>query len=298
MRIIVLGYNSFVGNAIINYFNSLDNIELICVGRRDSDLHKVIKFEVSDDLVLLNNDVSNLIVKLNLDNECVIINCISMGDLDKCEVDKDNCEIQNCQFVKILYNHLKNYSFKKLIHFSTNAVYDGNNPPYNEKSKCKPVNFYGLVKLKADTFLLDQDDSKILVIRPITMYGKVSSGGRANPTSMIIEKLKNNQNLKLVNDVLVNILYVEDLVMAIERLIEKDFYGLINISGNEVYSRYDLGLEIARLLDMDEKIIEPVTSTEFKTVANRPLDTTFDNTLMKKNGIHPRTLKQTILNLL
>jgi len=87
-------------------------------------------------------------------------------------------------------------------------------------------------------------------------------------------------------------------VKAIERLIEKDFSGLINISGNEVYSRYDLGLEIAKLLDMKEELIESVTSTEFKTVANRPLDTSFDNTLMKKNGIHPRTLKQTIHNLL
>ena len=56
--------------------------------------------------------------------------------------------------------------------------------------------------------------------------------------------------------------------------------------------------EIAKLLDMKEELIESVTSTEFKTVANRPLDTSFDNTLMKKNGIHPRTLKQTILNLL
>ena len=298
MRIIVLGYNSFVGSAIINYFNSMNNIELVCVGRRNSDLHKVVKFEVTDDVVLLNNDVSNLIVNLDLDSESVIINCISMGDLDKCEMNKDSCKMQNYQFVNILYNHLKNYNFKKLIHFSTNAVYDGNNAPYNEKSKCAPVNFYGLVKLKIDTFLLDQEDSRIIVMRPITMYGKLSPGGRPNPTSMIIEKLKNKQNLRLVDDVLVNILYVEDLVKAIEKLIEKDFSGLINISGNEVYSRYDLGLEIAKLLDMKEELIESVTSTEFKTVANRPLDTSFDNTLMKKNGIHPRTLKQTILNLL
>jgi dTDP-4-dehydrorhamnose reductase len=221
-----------------------------------------------------------------------------MGDVDKCEVDKKSCEMQNYHFVEVLYKHLKNNNFKKLIHFSTNAVYDGDHAPYGENSNCFPVNFYGLVKLKADNFLLNQKDPRVMVVRPITMYGRAPSDGRANPVSMIIKKLQGGQNLKLVSDVLVNILYVEDLVRAIEKLITVDFTGLINISANKVYSRYDLGLEIAKLIGAKKDLIESVTSTEFETVADRPLDTSFDNALMREIGIHTRTLEQTIHSLL
>lgn len=297
MKIIILGFNSFVGSAISSYFNSINGIELVYVGRKKSHLHKVVKFEVSNNIDLLNQNVKDLVTSLDLDNS-ILINCISMGDVDKCEVDRDGCKVQNYQFVEVLHKHIRKTKFKKFIHFSTNAVYDGNNAPYKESSDCSPVNFYGLMKLKADDFLLNQKDPRLMIIRPITMYGRVPNGGRPNPVSMIIEKLKDGKNLMLVSDVLVNILYIEDLVAAIDKLIELDFEGLINISGNDVYSRYELGVEIAKLMGIKKNLIKSVTSTEFKTIASRPLNTSFDNSLMKDMGIQIHTLEQTIGGLL
>ena len=294
MRVILLGYNSFVGVAISEYFNSIENVELTYVGRQESHVHKVVKFEVTNDKSTLNNNISNLLTQLNLDIECVLINCISMSDVDKCEVEKESCRVQNSLFVNLLYQNLKQYNFKKLIHLSTNAVYDGGNAPYNEKSICKPVNYYGLVKLEADEFLLNCNDSRIIVVRPITLYGSMATGGSHNPVSLIINKIQNKQSIKLVNDVMVNILYVGDLIKAIGRLISINFTGSINISGDEVYSRYSLGLKISEILNSEVDLIEEVTSAEYKTVANRPLDTSFDNSLMKENGIYPKTLKQVI----
>ena len=126
------------------------------------------------------------------------------------------------------------------------------------------------------------------------IYGRMVTGGRSNPVSLIINRIQNKQSIKLVNDVLVNILYVGDLLKAIERLISINFTGSINISGDEVYSRYRLGLKISEILNSEVDLIEEVTSAEYKTVANRPLDTSFDNSLMKENGIYPKTLKQVI----
>ena len=76
-----------------------------------------------------------------------------------------------------------------------------------------------------------------------------------------------------------------------------DFYGLINISGDEIFSRFSLGIKVAEILNNGLKLIEEVSSSEFKTVARRPLDTTFDNTLMKEIGLYPRTLEQ-VINIL
>ena len=296
MKIILLGFNSFTGSSISEYFGSKPGVVLTHVGRQESALHQVVKFEVPNDISMLEQSVRNLVKQLSLDDS-IIINCISMGDVDKCEVEKNRCKIQNHLFVEALYRNIKKSKFKKLIHFSTNAVYDGNNAPYKEISDCFPVNFYGLTKLKADQFLLEQKDPRLMLIRPITMYGKVPEGGRPNPVSMIIERLKNNQPLTLVDDVLVNILYVGDLVRAINQLIEMDFKGLINISGDEVYSRYELGLKIAKLIGSKEDLISSATSTEFETIANRPMNTSFDNTLMKSMRIETHKLKQVISKL-
>ncbi|MDC1111533.1 sugar nucleotide-binding protein [Alphaproteobacteria bacterium] len=294
MRIIILGYTSFVGRALSDYFRSIKDVELLHVGREDSNLHKVIKFEVVNDIKLLDNAVSNLIDSLDLKKNSVVINCISMGDLDKCELNQEDCEMENYHFVKILYNHLKSTNFKKLINFSSNAVYSGNNPPYNEQSECAPINFYGKVKLKMDQYLLGQGDARVVVARPITMYGRVPYSDKLNPVSMIISNLRDGRKMRLTNDVIVNLLYVGDLVKTIEKILDIDFSGLINISGNKEYSRYDLGMEIVELLNIKENLIEPITSLEFNDIASRPLNTSFDNALMRSVGVHPRTLRQVI----
>lgn len=294
MKIVLLGYNSFVGNAISKHFEFTEGVELIYVGRKESLEHKVLILEVVNNEEELKNNISKLLINLNLGPEYVLINCISMSDVDKCEIQKEECWAQNFLFVKLLYQALKQYDFKKLIHLSSNAVYDGHNAPYSESSNCQPINYYGKVKLKADEFLLNFDDSKVMVVRPITLYGKKVIGGRHNPVSLIINSIKNDQSIKLVNDVLVNILYVGDLVRAIEKLILINYCGAINIAGDEIYSRYTLGLKVAEILNKGSHLIEEVSSSEFKTIANRPLNTSFNNTLMKEKGVYPRTLQQVV----
>jgi dTDP-4-dehydrorhamnose reductase len=298
MKVIILGYNSFVGSSLSNFFNEKAGVDLVYVGRKISDVCDVIQFEVPAGLDSLNAATSSLLSKLNIDKDSVIINCISMGDVDRCENNKEECEIQNYYFVKTLYESLAGHDFRRLIHFSTNAVYCGEKAPYDERSDCNPVNFYGVTKLKTDEFLLQQNDERVIVARPITMYGKALAGGRANPVSMIIEKLMKEEKIKLVDDVYVNILFVDDLATAIGKLLDINYSGLINISGDDVYSRYELGVELAQLLGKGTSMIEAVASKGFKTVARRPLNTSFDNSLMKSLGVQPHSLRQAIPNLI
>lgn len=298
MRVIILGYTSFVGRNLSDYFSKNVNVELVRVGRKDCGSQEVIQFEVPKEPERLDSAISSLVRKLEINRKSVVINCISMGDVDECEANRTQCDITNFQFVKKLYTDLAKLEFQRFIHLSTNAVYGGEAPSYHETSECSPVNFYGVTKFKTDAFLLQCNDERVTVARPITMYGKALAGGRANPVSMIVKKLINEEKVKLVDDVYVNILYVGDLVATIGKIIDVSFSGLVNISGDDIYSRYELGLELAALLQKDTGLIEAVTSKEFKTVAQRPRDTSFDNSLMKSLGVEPRTLKQVISKLM
>ncbi|GAB1268529.1 sugar nucleotide-binding protein [Aurantivibrio infirmus] len=285
MKLIVLGANSFVGSNLISGFSSEPEIEIVNVSRSQSKRPSTISFAVPDDVGVLQQSVVELIDRLNIDENTVVINCISMGDVDSCEMNQEQCTLLNLEFVKSLYSNIKNRHFKMLIHFSTNAVYDGRNPPYSEMSECTPLNFYGRTKLSADLFLLRANDKRVVVLRPITLFGRHVVGGRLNPVSFIVGKLVSDENLKLVDDVIVNILYVEDLVRCVKQVMRTGFRGLLNVSGDQSMSRYEIGITIADILGKPATLIESVSSEQFPTIAKRPKDTSFNNSLMKSIGV-------------
>ena len=120
------------------------------------------------------------------------------------------------------------------------------------------------------------------------------TNNKPNPVSMIISNLRNKRKMKLTNDLIVNLLYVEDLVKVVENILDIDFSGLLNVSGNKAYSRYELGIEIAKLLDLDDRLIEQITTAQYNDIAKRPLNTCFENKLMKELGVYPHSLDQVI----
>ena len=54
-----------------------------------------------------------------------------------------------------LTNLINNSSFKtKLIHFSTDYIFDGKSGPYDESSIPNPINYYGKTKLESENILI------------------------------------------------------------------------------------------------------------------------------------------------
>jgi len=295
MKIIILGYSSLVGMAVSKYHTNNNDVDLVRVSRSDKGIHSNFEYySVPNDIKEIANSIDDLLDRISLQEDSVIINCISVGDVDQCELHKEECDLINYLFVKTLYKKIIKYNFKRFIHFSSNAVYSGDNAPYDELSKCSPVNYYGEVKLKSDNFLLSKKDKRVTVVRPITLYGIVPHKGRDNPVSMIVNRLNNGDSVNLVNDIYVNILFVNDLIKVINKIIEIDFYGLINVSGDVVYSRYELGIELAKLMNKNANLVKSISSNDFNTLAKRPKNTSFDNSIMKSLGVFPTSLKESL----
>ena len=280
MKLILFGYTSFVGHALIDFYKSNCDVELVLVGRT-GDLHSnFVHFEVDYDANGFYDEISDVIRRIGPDENSVFFNLISHGSPDYCEHNPKESQLINVQFTCDLYRSLLAFKFGKLVHFSSNAVYSGNNAPYTEDSLCHPINTYGRHKLEADTFLLDQNDHRIIVARPITMYGNFPPGGRGNPVGMIIKALLAGNEVRLVDDLVVNTLFVDDLCRFLDKLIAINFHGLINISGEQSMSRYELGLCVAKALNQSNSLIKSCSMSEFPAIAARPLDTSFDTKLL------------------
>ena len=150
---------------------------------------------------------------------------------------------------------------------------------------------------KIDKFLLSKEDKRLIVVRPTTMYGDITQGGRQNPVGMIISSLSNKKSIKLVNDLVVNILFVEDLCEVLKKLLELDFNGLINIGGKRSYSRFELGLDVASILKLDQSLIQECSMSDFPSYSQRPLDTSFDISLQKKlTNMEPKSIEYVLKN--
>ena len=280
-NVLLLGSTSFTGSHILHHL--AENYHFRCVGR-DSNLVDV----VHD----IQSDETNSLAP-HLDWADVVINCFSNGDVDSCETNPGPSTRLNLDFPKELCSLQKVHNFH-LVHFSSNAVYDGDNPLYSEQCVHEPVNTYGKLKSEADKYLMRNSDA-CTVLRPITMYGQVLGRQRHNPFSFFHERLVAGDDITAVNDVYVNMLHVDVLVQCVKKVIDAGVFGEFNISGDDVVNRFEFVSEIKRHIPLSTSQVTETDSAGFVTAARRPLDTSFDNSRMKAVlGVHPTPLSSTI----
>lgn len=230
------------------------------------------------------SQVQNVIDRVKPD---VIINCSAIGSVDYAEKHYQESFAVN---VLGLENIIWAASNSKLVHISSNAVYKGDSPPYNEQSPQFPVNSYGKIKLKAERSLMIHPDR--LLIRPFLLYGYPNERGRGNWATIVIEKLSQGKELRLVDDIIWQPTYAYDCAKAIWGLIPDNTKESYNIAAVNKLTLYDLGLEVARVWGLDSNLIKPVRAAMFKGMAPRPVDTSYNLSKVRNTGIKLRSASE------
>lgn len=178
-----------------------------------------------------------------------------------------------------------------LIFVSSNAVFSGNEAPYDEMADPNPVNHYGLIKLTAERAALHLNP-KTTIVRPILMYGWNDPTGRSNPVLTTINKLRAGEPIKMVDDVYENPLYGRECAKAIWAIARDGKVGTYHVAGSTTVHRYDLALQTARVFELDENLITRVQSDAFPSIAPRPKNTSFITDRMQRElGIEPLSLE-------
>ena len=213
---------------------------------------------------------------LNDIKPAVIINCAAYTNVDKAETESKLANTINYSAVDIISRWTNNNN-KKLIHISTDYVFDGlSKLPYSENSKTKPVNEYGSSKLKGEIACLKNDPNSI-VIRTSWLY---SSFGK-NFVKTMIDLMKKTNSFKVVNDQIGSPTYAYDLAKVILKIIVnyKTESGLFHYSNEGEISWFEFARSIKELYNLDCEIIG-VPYKEFKTLVKRP-----KYSLLKKSKI-------------
>lgn len=199
----------------------------------------------------------------------VIVNCAAFTDVDKCETERELSWRLNVDAVKNLIIASR-ISDAKIIHYSTDYVFDGRHGPYDEKATPNPISFYGRSKLASENALMTSG-ADYAIIRTMVLYG-LGVNVKPNFALWIINKLKNKEAINIVDDMIGNSTISDDLAYGSLKLIEKNCRGIYNIAGRDIESRYDFTMKLCDVFKFDKKLVAKIKTKDLNQPAPRPLN--------------------------
>ncbi|MFP4522708.1 MAG: dTDP-4-dehydrorhamnose reductase [Fibrobacterota bacterium] len=202
-----------------------------------------------------------------LDLPRFIINCAAYTDVEKAEEEPGRAYSVNSEAVKNLVE-ISRGTKAKLIHISTDYVFDGNIPEgtcYDEYDKPDPLNEYGKSKLEGEKHILGLGENG-LVVRTSWLYGR---GGALSFIEKISERLLSGDKVNVVNDQTGALTCADDLANAVLSVGE-DFSGILHYTNSGDVSWYDIAVFVSEILGAKAGSVIPVITESLGSKAKRP----------------------------
>jgi dTDP-4-dehydrorhamnose reductase len=183
----------------------------------------------------------------------------------------------------------------QLIFISSNAVFDGEHPPYAEADPVRAINRYGALKIEAEE-ALRAGGLPHTVIRPILLYGWPLPGGRDNVVTRWLASLERGVPVEVAADVTSMPVPAATCAEAVWAAARLKRFGIYHVAGADRLSLVAFAQETAQVFGCDERLIRPVDRSWFSELAPRPRDTSFITTKMERElGIRPPGIREGLL---
>ena len=194
----------------------------------------------------------------------LVINLAALTNVDFCESNSNLAAEVNINGVKNIYDSFDG----KIIHLSTDYVFDGLNGPYFEEDQVNPISIYGKTKLKSEKIILKREEN--LVLRANVLYDAFPNN-KFNFLNWIIENLKNGKQINIVDDQYNNPTWTSSIAKVINLCIKNNIHGLFHWGDDSYLSRYEFSLKIAKKFNLDSSLIKKISTKELGQIAPRPL---------------------------
>ncbi len=257
MKVLVTGSNGQLGSELKKISLIKNNIKWLFTGIKSFDI----------------SNLDNIYVHLNKYKPDIIINCAAYTAVERAEDDFKLANIVNYKAVSLIAKWC-NENNCKLLHISTNYVYDGYSfHPYLETDKTNPLNNYGKSKLLGDLACQKYNPSSI-IIRTSWLYTSFGN----NFLTKMINKMQNNDEIFVVDDQYGSPTFAGDLTNTILYIINNgEWYpGIYNYTNSGNISWFDFANEIKSIYNF-LTIIKPISSKDYPQKALRPKYSALDN---------------------
>ena len=261
--------------------------------------HSKIKFVFcsSSDLDISNKENCQTVFQNTKPDFC--INAAAYTAVDKAESERDKAELINVLGSKNIAEVCNNFDVK-LIHISTDFVFDGSNDkPYTETQITNPKGVYGQTKLDGEK-AIQQVFSKYYIIRTSWVYSQFGN----NFMKTMLRLASERTALSVVNDQIGTPTNAVDLAEALVQLILSNSqqpttnnYGIYNFSNEGECSWYDFAKKIFEINNVSIDL-SAIPTEQFPTPAQRPKYSVLDKSKIKTTfGIAIKTWEESLKSI-
>jgi dTDP-4-dehydrorhamnose reductase len=286
-RILVTGANGMLGQSLCRFYSTQKNVRLLACSLDDKPVFDGIDYSPCD--LTKRENVKNVVLNFYPD---YIINASAYTNVDLSETEREEAWKVNVKGVEYLSETARILD-SRIVHVSSDYIFDGKNGPYSEKEKPNPLGYYARTKLAGEN-ALKISGVLFTILRTNVLYGSYSNC-KVDFVGWLINSLKEGKEVRIVTDQINNPTFVDDLVQGISKVIEYKKTGVYNIGGKEFLSRYEFSKIIADFFGLDKNLIMPVTTGELNQPARRPLKSGLITLKAETEfGFKPHTIKESL----
>lgn len=197
-----------------------------------------------------------------------IINLVGLTNVDTCEQFPNEAYRVNIRTLQNVLKAADALSFKpRLIHISTDQVYDGPGPHREENVTL--TNYYAFSKYAAE---LVASTVGGLVLRT-NFFGKSRTEKRKSITDWLHQELIAGREIQVFEDVLFSPLSMHSLCELIEKAVASEFSGIFNLGTHEGFSKADFAYYFAELAGLPNNNMKRVKTSDVSFLKTyRPKD--------------------------
>ena len=261
MKLLVTGASGLLGGAIA--LAARDRHELVAV----SGSHPL---RAGEGVVTEAADLSTPAVAGELiarHQPDAVIHTAAATDVDGCERDPARATLLNDTVAGWVAGAARDVG-ARLVHISTEAVFDGTAGPYGEDDVPNPLNVYGASKLAGERSV-GAAHPDATVVRT-TIYGWNAQPKRSL-AEWFIARFEQGEPAPGFEDAWMTPILVDDLADHLLGMVERDIPGVVHVTGRECVSKAEFGRRLARAFGYDPALVTPARVADAGLAAPRAL---------------------------
>jgi dTDP-4-dehydrorhamnose reductase len=214
----------------------------------------------------------------------VVLNCAAYTRVDDCEEHREEAWRANATGPAVLAQAAEEHG-ARLIHISTDYVFDGQRPvpaPYTEADPVAPLSCYGQSKLAGEE-AVRTGCRRWAILRTAWLYGR--HGGNFPKTMLRLALRQPERVLRVVNGQYGSPTWSWRLAEQLRTVIEADATGLFHATAEGHTTWYEFAARFLSAMHVPHNL-QPCRNEEYPTRAVRPVNSILENAALKQAGLN------------
>jgi len=212
-----------------------------------------------------------------------VIHCAALANLEACEANPALAKELNTDLPEKLATIVARGG-ARLLHVSTDAVFDGQRGNYSEDDQPEPLSVYARTKYDGEQVVAAVYPEAI--VARVNLFGWSLSGKRSL-AEFFYYNLAAGKQVMGFTDVYFCPLLANDMAQIFLEMLATGLQSLYHVVSSECITKYDFALRLSRQFSFDSELISPTSVTEGGLIAVRSPNLTLKSDKLAKDINNP-----------